>query len=274
MKTCSNCGETKGKQFFFKKLDKLSAHCKDCTLQKAKIYYQKNKQKILKKCKKYAKENKEKIKEKNKEWYKKNGGKYYRKNRKKILNERKKNYNKDIEKNRAKAREKYHKDIEKSRAKAVERYHKDIEKSRAKARKNYHKNVDKNKEEKNKRKRKWLKNRIEKDPFYKKQRNIRVMVSRAFIRKGWSKNTKTQKILGCDYKTAIKHLEKTFLKNYGIPIEQAKEKVHIDHIVPVSTAKTEEELIKLNHYTNLQYLYESHNLQKSNKLDWKLEDVI
>ena len=28
----------------------------------------------------------------------------------------------------------------------------------------------------------------------------------------------------------------------------------IDHIVPLSSAKTEEDLIKLNHYTNLQPL--------------------
>ena len=28
----------------------------------------------------------------------------------------------------------------------------------------------------------------------------------------------------------------------------------IDHIIPISTAKTEEELIKLNHYSNLQPL--------------------
>ena len=30
--------------------------------------------------------------------------------------------------------------------------------------------------------------------------------------------------------------------------------VDIDHIIPISTAKTEEEIIKLNHYSNLQPL--------------------
>ena len=47
--------------------------------------------------------------------------------------------------------------------------------------------------------------------------------------------------------------------------------VHIDHIIPMSTAKSEEEVIKLNQYTNLQLLKAEDNLEKSDKLNWKLE---
>ena len=39
----------------------------------------------------------------------------------------------------------------------------------------------------------------------------------------------------------------------------------INHIIPVSSAKTEEEMIKLNHYLNLQPLWESDNIRKGNK---------
>ena len=41
---------------------------------------------------------------------------------------------------------------------------------------------------------------------------------------------------------------------------------HIDHIVPLSNAKTEDDFYKLCHYTNLQPLWSLDNLKKSNKI--------
>jgi len=40
---------------------------------------------------------------------------------------------------------------------------------------------------------------------------------------------------------------------------------HIDHIMPVSMAKTYDEVIRLNHYKNLRPLWAHENLAKSDK---------
>jgi len=37
---------------------------------------------------------------------------------------------------------------------------------------------------------------------------------------------------------------------------------HMDHIIPISSAKKEEDLYRLNHYTNFQPLYWLDNLKK------------
>ena len=60
----------------------------------------------------------------------------------------------------------------------------------------------------------------------------------------------------------IPHLEKQFA--IGMSWENRSE-WHIDHIIPLSSAKTEDEVYKLCHYTNLQPLWAEDNLKKSNK---------
>jgi hypothetical protein len=83
-------------------------------------------------------------------------------------------------------------------------------------------------------------------------------------RKGYTKRSKTQKLLGADFQAVRNHLENTWLQNYGTPY--AGEVVHVDHIIPCSLAKTERELIALQHYTNLQYLTPEDNLRKSDNV--------
>ena len=68
-------------------------------------------------------------------------------------------------------------------------------------------------------------------------------------------------IIGCTEKELKEHLYKTFFDNYGYDYD-GKEDVHIDHIVPLAKADTEEEVKRLCHYTNLQLLKAKDNLQK------------
>lgn len=233
MKTCSSCGEAKDFVFFAK-----HKRTKDGLQSQCKVC--KNKQSKI-----YRENNKKKISLTKKKWA--------IKNRDYVLKQKREYYQKNKEIINKKNKQRYQQNKD-----AI-----------AKMNKKY---VEKNREKVNKRKRAWAKQKENNDPVFKTKKLLRSSIFKAFMRKGWSKNTRTQKVLGCDYKTAIAHLEKTFKDNYGIPVEDAKEELHIDHIVPLSTAKTEEELIKLNHYTNLQYLYASHNLQKNDSLDWKLEE--
>lgn len=106
--------------------------------------------------------------------------------------------------------------------------------------------------------------------LYKLKQQYRNILNKAFTRFGYTKKTRAYKILGCDYETFMKHLKHTFYQNYGYEWD-GKEVVHIDHIIPLATIENEDDLLRLNHYTNLQLLKEKDNLEKSDKLDWKLK---
>jgi hypothetical protein len=95
------------------------------------------------------------------------------------------------------------------------------------------------------------------------ERVIRAGTNRFINKKNCGK--KTLDILGCSYEYLTQHLENQFKegmkwKNRGFY------GWHIDHIIPLSSAKTEDELIKLCHYSNLQPLWAEENLKKSNKI--------
>ena len=111
--------------------------------------------------------------------------------------------------------------------------------------------------------------KINNDLILKMKVLARDNVRNAFRRKGYSKNTKTIEILGCNHNTFIRHLLKTFKNNYGYEYN-GTDKVHIDHIIPLVTAKTEDEIIKLCNYKNLQLLKAEDNIKKGCKLDYKI----
>ena len=77
----------------------------------------------------------------------------------------------------------------------------------------------------------------------------------------YKKTTKIYQILGCTQQELLQHLEKQFLK--GMNWENRK-LWHIDHIIPMDSAKTYEDNYKLNHFTNLRPIWAKDNLSKKN----------
>jgi hypothetical protein len=95
--------------------------------------------------------------------------------------------------------------------------------------------------------------------------NIRTLIRMSFKRgKGnLKKESKTEQILGCTINEFINHIESQLKE--GMTIENHGD-WHLDHIIPLAKAKTEEEVIKLNHYTNFQPLWAAENLSKGSKI--------
>jgi hypothetical protein len=119
-----------------------------------------------------------------------------------------------------------------------------------------------NKKESSKEKRKYAREkRILKNPLEKIKSNCRGLVNKTFRDIGNRKSEKTEKILGCTFIEFKNHIESQFLnwmswENYGNVCETLEYNCSwdLDHIIPISSAKTEEEVYLLNHWSNFQPL--------------------
>jgi len=135
--------------------------------------------------------------------------------------------------------------------------------------------VDNNKEKVKQSKKEWF----EKNPNYRNEwtinnykndflfRLVNIMRARTrlFLKsKNIKKKNNTFEIVGCSPEFLKEYLEKQFTE--GMNWDLFGKHIHIDHIIPLSFAKTEEEAYKLCHYTNLQPLWAEDNLKKSNKI--------
>lgn len=209
-----------------------------------KAYYAKNKEKILSKNKKYYETNKKSINTKGKEYVERNL-------------EKTKKYKKEWnEKNATKKKEKF-KNYYENNKEII------LEKNRL-----YR---QKNKDKINESKRKYESKKLKDNPLFKIKRNIGRAITRALKLNKIDKKQRTIIILGCSLEQFKKHIEKQFESwmtwdNYGMYIKNTERTWNIDHIIPISSAKTEEDIIKLNHFTNLRPLCSLENNIKNNNI--------
>lgn len=92
----------------------------------------------------------------------------------------------------------------------------------------------------------------------------RARLAKALQRFGYPKSGKTQELIGCSYEELVFHIEAQFVDGMGW---HNRNEWHIDHIVPVASAKNEQELLALFHFSNLRPLWADENRRKGAKLE-------
>lgn len=239
MKICICCEIEKENHHFEGKNKK----CIECYKEYQKNYREKNKEKAKVYFEEYYKENKEQILENVKE--------YTINNKEKIAEYKSNYYNDNKEQIQIFQKEYYKINKETLREKNKEYVKNNKEPLKQKRKIRDKRNKDKITEN--------LKLRRQSDPLYRLSQNIRVYIRNSFKSKGYKKSTKTEKILGCTFKEFKSHIESQFEKwmtweNYGKFNGQLNSGWDIDHIIPISSAKNEDEIIKLNNFSNLRPL--------------------
>ena len=109
------------------------------------------------------------------------------------------------------------------------------------------------------------KRKYHEDNLYKLRHILSCRMRDLLKLKSFNKTKLFNKVIGCPPIFLKEHLEKQFTdgmswENHGLY------GWHVDHIIPLSSAKTEEEIYELCHYTNLQPLWAEDNLKKGVKI--------
>lgn len=182
-----------------------------------KRYYEKNKSVILENAKTYYQDNKDVVCERTKK---------YRDCNKEIVAEKNKMYN-------------------------------ELNKASIKERKKKYRNQ--NKEKIQKYKSEYYKNRLITDPLFRLTKNIRNSINNAFYNNSLKKNGRTEKILGCTFDEFKLHIESQFESwmswdNQALWNGELNYGWDLDHIIPISSVLIEDDIIRLNHYTNFRPL--------------------
>lgn len=258
-KTCSKCSVEKPFSDFNKGKDKYGLHvwCRACYKKWAAEHYKNNKDKVSEAHRRYRLEHLEECRQRQRDYsaredVKNRARERNAKNREKIREYQREYRAKNINRIRAKQREYYYKNkdkIKKWRDKYRDSHKEQIKEAGKRYRENNRHKINKSHVE-----------RLHNDPIYKMKAQARNMVRYAFRSKGHHKESRTKDIVGCNLDFLCDYLLSTWKKNYGRDWDG--EPYHIDHIIPLATANTKEDIQRLCHYTNLQLLTPKDNRDK------------
>jgi len=236
-KICNKCKEEKGICEFGsdnRSKDKLLNICKNCDRVKSKEYREKNREKYLLSQKKFYEKNKERQSTYSKE--------YYNKKREEIIDRNKKYYYNNIDKYKITKKEWREKNKEKV-----------LKKSKEYGKKNRKLLTEYEKKKRND------------DSLFRTIRYVRNRINQYLKSKNYKKNSKSFDLVGCSPEFLKEHIESQFIE--GMSWDLMGKEIHIDHKIPLSFGKNENEVKKLCHYTNLQPLWAKDNLTKSDKIE-------
>ena len=218
--------------------------CTKCNIKKDVTEFYSNRKKcktcIIEYQREYNQNNKEKRKKylkENKEKISKKGKEYYQKNKESII-KRSTEYREENKEKRKKYREE-------------------------------------NKKKINEQKREYYRKRKKYDTIFKIKERIKDIIRKSIKNNGYTKNSRSFEILGCSYEDFKEHIESHWedwmnWDNYGLYNGKENCGWEYDHIIPVSSAKCEEDIYKLNHYSNIQPLcsHINRNVKRDN-IDWE-----
>jgi len=182
---------------------------------------------------------------------------YYQENKERIL-EQKKQYNQENKERLAEYQKQYRQENkERIAERDKQRYQKNKERRLEQMGQYYQENKERIIEQTGR----WAREKYNTDPMFRLRHNIASLIRLSLSNNGYSKNSRTYKILGCSYDEFVKHIKSQFVEgmtweNYG------RYGWELDHIIPVSSAMNEEEIYLLNHYTNFQPLWVEDNRSK------------
>lgn len=254
MKKCCKCGAEKPFIEFHKQAaskDGFGKECRACCKVRKREEYLRNKQKYLDKAKSYREKFPEKVSEAKKlcyqnkiDQYKQNHRKYYQENKEAVL---------------VQAAE--YREANKEEIRKRDNAYKARNREKLRLKQSEYQRL--NSELRNEYTRKYRKNRRQADKLFAIKQNMRARFRFELAKRGEEQLIKANQYLGCSWIFLRDYLAEKFTdgmswENYG--------DWHVDHVIPLASAKSKEELIRLWHYSNLQPLWASDNISKGAKM--------